>query len=135
MGKKEKRRRLFGSYASDVKNLLDILGDGGVHSSAELADELNRPRERIYAIVKKARDYFNKGRVDYRVWSTSGGYTTSEKAEHAMYEARKRLSMGMGVLLNGDYVFAKARMLAKKEFNALKITYQPKMLILGKFIK
>jgi len=134
MAKKEQKRF---SYASDVKNLLDIMQDGAIHSAEELADELNRTKDRVRLVVKKARQKFNNGDLDVDCWiySTRGGYTIDEKPEHVMHEARMRYRMGIGVILNGAHVFSTAKRIAIKDFGTLQIELKPKMLSMGKLIK
>jgi len=136
MVKKRDRVKLF-NYASDVKDLLDIMQDGGVYTVDQLSDELNRTKERVRRIVKRARDKFNDGNksVDYWVYSTRGGYTIEEKPEHAMHETRMRMRMGMGVILNGAHVFRTAKRIAARDFGAFQIEHKPKMLTMGRLIK
>ena len=69
--------------------------------------------------------------IDSYIFATKGGYTTDNKPEHVMYEARLRMAMGTGVLINGIYVFKTSKKIAAKNFRQLKIEYKPKLLEIG----
>jgi hypothetical protein len=138
MARKQKDKRVKDfSHAGEVVDMIEILSRGGVHSSADLAEELNRPKRRISGIVRRARQMFMDGsdKVDVRVYSTKGGYTIEEKPEHVMHEARFRICMAAGVLLNGAHVFKTARQIAQKDFITLQVEYKPRMIEMGKLIK
>ena len=118
-----------------VKELLEILSDDSVHSTLDLADELNCGKNRVRDIVRMCRQRFNNGDGDTWVYCTRGGYTTSNAKEHVSYESRLRLAMGMGVLINGAFVLKQMRRIAQKDFGSLMIEYRPKMIEMGKLIK
>jgi len=122
---------------NDMKDLVSILSNGGIFSVDNLSNEMNRTKEYIRRLVAKIRRKFNDGDKEFDAWvfSTKGGYTMDEKPEHAVYEARMRIQMGMGVIMNGAYVIKTMKRIAVNDFNSLMVTYRPQMIQMGKFIK
>ena len=125
------------NMTNDMKEMLVILSRGGIFSKEDLSDEQNRTPERIRCIVSNIRKRFNAGEEGFDTWvyTTAKGYTTDAKPEHMAYEARLRLSMGMGVILNGAYVLKQMRRIALKSFNGMMIEFKPRMIEMGKVIK
>lgn len=116
--------------------LQEILHRGGVWTVSELADEVGVTKSKLRRIVKGLRRKFydNHTEVALYIFTTKGGYTIDDKAENVMYEARMRLAMGTGVLLNGVYVFKRGKTIAARNFSNLKVEYRPKMLTIGKLL-
>ena len=117
-----------------IKQMLDFMNNGGIYSSKELAKEFKIPAKEIRKIVRQVRMKFLKGskEVDQYIFTTRGGYTTDHKPEHVIYEARLRMAMGTGILINGVYVFKTGKKIAFKNFNQLKIEYKPRFLEIEK---
>lgn len=138
MAKGKSKNRFSGlNMSNDMKELVNVLSRGGVHSVEDLSDEMNRTKERIRIVVQKVRKRFNFGDKEFQTWvyTTAGGYTIEEKPEHMAYESRLRLNMGLGVILNGAHVLNQMKRLALKDFNGMMIEYKPRMLEMGKVIK
>lgn len=112
----------------------DDYSGGGIYSSLEIAKELDTSVEEIRKGVRKIRSKFLNGNEEFDryVYTTKGGYTLDHKPEHVMYEARLRMAMGTGVLINGVYVFKTGKKIATRNFHQLKIEYKPKLLEIGR---
>lgn len=117
-------------------DIYEILERGGVWSSKELAEELGIKQAEARLSIKKLRKMFlsNSDKIHRYVFTTKGGYTIDNKPEHIMYEARMRMAMGTGVLINGIYVFKTGKKIATKHFSQLKVEYKPKMLTIGEIL-
>ena len=118
------------------KDVYEVLERGGVWGSREIADELNIVANEVRKSVKMLRQMFhnNDTEINRYIFTTKGGYTIDNKPEHAMYEARLRMSMGTGVLINGIYVFKTSKKIGMKHFNQLKVEYKPKLLAIDKLL-
>ena len=115
-------------------HIYEILQQGGVWSTKELAKEADISVADVRKEIKKLRFKFlnNVKDVEHYIFTTRGGYTMDTKPEHAMYEARLRIAMGTGILINGVYVFKTGKKIAEKSFKQLKIEYKPKLLEISK---
>jgi hypothetical protein len=116
------------------KDVYEVLERGGVWSTKEIAKELDIDVVEVRKEIRKLRLAFLNGNkeVEHYVFLTKGGYTMDNKPEHVMYEARFRMAMGTGVLINGVYVFKTGKQIAAKNFEQLKIAYKPQLLQIGK---
>ena len=122
---------------TDAHELLDILKGGGVYSVNDLADEMNRTKERIRRIVSRVRRRFNDGdeRFDSWIFSTANGYSIEEKAEHAAFETRLRMRMGMGVIMNGVHPMKTMKRMLPKQFEQLSLEFKPRLITMNKVVK
>ena len=118
-----------------VEELFGILSDEKVHSSFDLSEELNCSISRVRNLVRTCRQRFNNGDGDSWIYVTKNGYTISDKPEHVSYEARLRLAMGFGILINGAFVLKQMKRIAQKDFGNLMIEYRPRMIEMGKIVK
>jgi len=117
------------------KGVLDILKEGGVWGSKEMAESLSIEIPKLRDAVRKIRRRFLDGEEVPYIFTAKGGYTVDEKPENVMYEARMRLAFGTGVLLNGVHVFRRGKRIAAKNFSVLRVEYKPRMDELSEIIK
>jgi len=119
-----------------LSELMDVLNRDGIYSTEELAQELDVSKRFIHSLIREWRRKFLDGGKDIKyVYSAAGGgYTVQEAPEHVVWESKKRLSMGFGVIANGVFVFKRCKRIAAKEFAALNIQYRPQMLTVKQLI-
>lgn len=121
---------------SDKQRLLEILKRGGTWSTIELSKSLNVEKKQISELVRQLRrSFLENGEVDVYVYTTKGGYSIDEKPENVIYEAHLRMALGVGILLNGVYVFKRGNNIAHKQFINMNIAYKPKLIELQHIIK
>jgi len=140
MKSKQLQKRKNGSVVkrtSEAELLLDTMESGGILSMSVLAEEMDIPRDKVRKAIAQARENFRNGVEGFDRWiyTTKGGYTLEEKAEHAAYETRMRFSMGFGVIANGQHVYKALRKLNFKMFEGMKLEFKPKMLVVDSFRK
>jgi len=116
-----------------LSELIDLLSQGGEWPTKELAKHLNIKDTDVRSLVKVARGRVLRGDKDTPyIYITKLGYSTDVRKTHLVYESTLRYKLGWGVLMNGIPVFKKLRMLAPKDFSALKITFNPKAITFTK---
>jgi len=123
--------------SSKAYELIEVLERGGTWSTQELADELNLEKHAIRALVGRVRKSFleeENSTVPY-IYTTKGGFTLEGKPEDVVYESKLRYAIGVGVLVNGVFVFKRCKKISPKQFANLNVTYKPKMLMFNNVIK
>ena len=118
----------------EEKGVLEVLDKGGVWGSKEMADHLSIEIPKLRDVVRKIRKKFLGGMEVPYIFTAKGGYTVDEKPEYVMYEARLRMALGVGVLLNGVHVFRRGKRIAAKNFSVLRVEYKPRMAELEKVL-
>ncbi len=118
------------------EEILKFLNEETVIKTTELAKKVDMSTIQLRLAIKQLRKKFLAGEenIDY-IYTTKGGYTTRGSKEDVMYESQMRLKLGIGVLVNGVYVFKRCKKIAKTDFSKLNIAYKPKMLTLNNVIK
>jgi hypothetical protein len=107
------------------EELLDILNRGGVHTTHKIAKEMRIDEPRVRTLIKAIRNKFINYNLGDYIYTAPNGYTTEESKENTIYESNMRMKIGFGVLLNGSFVFRRAKRIALKEFKGLTIQYKP----------
>jgi len=112
-----------------LAELIEILERGGVWKTDELSSEMSVDVDVVRNYVHVIRRKFLDGKdVPYIYTAAVGGYTLKGSSENVVYESKRRMAMGYGVLINGVFVFKRCRKIASKAFKALNIQYKPKAL-------
>ena len=121
---------------SKKQQLFNVLKNGGYWTVNELSKEIDVAPLQVRELIRQLRKGFlENGTVDNYIYTTKFGYTIDEKPENVMYEARLRMALGVGTLINGIWVFKKSKSIAHKQFRDLNISYKPKMLTVQNLIK
>lgn len=115
-----------------LAELMDVLEKGGVWTTDELSDELGVDADGVRNMVHNIRRKFLNGEdVPYVYSAAVGGYTLDGDKVNVVFESKRRMAMGYGVLVNGVFVFKRCKKIASTAFKALNIQYKPKALTIA----
>lgn len=110
------------------EELLALLNRHDFVSKDQIVSTLRISKTRASYMIRKIRKKFiDQWDVPY-IFSSSEGYTVKEKVSAMAWEMRFRLNMGMGMILNGAYVYKKLKQKSLKGFKEVAVEYKPRML-------
>lgn len=119
------------------EELLHELANVGSVTSETLSKKLGIERTRVPRLVKSIRKRFLEGESIPYIYITELGYSTKDNIENAVYEARLRMKIGFGYLINGRPVFKKCKSFIGKSVDAKMLIseFKPKMITVNGIIK
>lgn len=110
---------------------MEILERGGGHKMTEIAKELDISDTDARKILHQLRKRAIKGQGPW-IHVTPEGYSLTTTPSAIIKEASMRIKMCVGIYVNSAPVFGKARKIASKQFDHLRIEHKPLFLKIGK---
>lgn len=115
------------------ERVLELISRDGPLKANEIALQLSANVARVRSAIKRQRKHFIDGKSRVRIMTGPRGYSLTQNRRNVVYETGLRISQIAGNIYYGAPVFQKCRKIAAKDFNSIKLQYEPKMLELKRF--
>jgi predicted ArsR family transcriptional regulator len=115
------------------ERVLELLSQDSPLKANEVALQLGVNVLRVRSAIKLQRKHFIDGKSRVRIMTGSRGYSLTQNRSNVVHETDLRIAQIAGSLYYGAPVFQKCRKIAAKDFNSIKLQYEPKMLELKRF--
>lgn len=118
-----------GKLTEMEEELLSLLKRHDFVPKSQICTTLNISKTRASYMIRKIRKKFldDYEGVPY-IFISPQGYTVQERVDAMAYETKFRFNMGMGMILNGAYVYKRFKKKSLKGFREIAIEYKPRML-------